>query len=268
MIKLVSIRGPWNQVIWLSCVLGAFTASGVGQQISAQVNVGVHAAVTSSHPSFQVFSNPGGSHPGKIAGTGIEQAFAPATNFGGSPAFASAGSPSVVNSTLADNVSHQEHSPALGAAPHSLPGKPAAAQSSTSVSSVSAPHVGQLIGNGVVVGQFPDSTREVVLPSPLLSGNSLQFFRVAEPHFSPSFESKRHLSPSYNVAPIRPSYRWKRNRSAAAYASWLRSLQNGSNQTLGSQSQPAGMANPLNKDTLLDPLKSQSSSLPAANQPN
>jgi len=124
------------------------------------------------------------------------------------------------------------------------------------------------MASGVGPGQFPDSTREVVLPSPLMTEKTLQFFAVAMPQFSPSFDSTNHLVPSYAAAPIRFTYGRRRKLYRSTNDSWIHTLQAGSNQILSSQPQPGGMANPLNTDSLTDPLKSQSLGLPQTDQPN
>ena len=125
----------------------------------------------------------------------------------------------------------------------------------------------QTMGAGVSAGQFPDSTREVVLPSPLLSGDSLEFFAVGIPRFSPSFSSQQHLSPSYFVGRVRIVSRRKSGRKVHLNGSWTDGFQTTRAMNLSSPSYPNLLNDALEPKGLADPLKSQSSSLLNANQP-
>ena len=260
MISNSSIRAWMSDILWLTCLLGVLTTSAVCQQVSEQLNAKVHASSVSSIVVSPMLPNSHfGSNRGGEATSG--EGFAPTNSFSGSSVFALTGLPMLSMSNVGDAFTVNKRSQSAPAASPLFPEALRAQKSSTSLPTIHAPRFGQLSGNSLTQGQFPDSTREVVLPSPLLGSNSLRFFFVSEPGFKVSFDSKRHLNPSYAPTSIRSGYQVKYKHYLGFDRSWTHSQPLVSNPTLASQPYSGLMAAPLGRDSLADPLKSQSSSL-------
>jgi hypothetical protein len=113
----------------------------------------------------------------------------------------------------------------------------------------------------VRLGDFPDSTREFVWPTPPFGQNALHFLALRMPTFSPNFSSVRHLHPTYNVSAggAASSQGYKARKPALTGGDLFGTLSPDLDMTSG----PALGSNPIP-----DPLANQFSNLLNSDQPN
>ncbi len=246
------------------CTLAAF-----GQQISSQVNAqaGAGSSPSGVQANVQSMIRASPTHQGSIgansgSGLGFTRPSNGLSDFADNKQWVST-SAKLPGAFGGSAIGHRRISPGYVST-----GESGTVQTSTSKDAFRVSHVESLTGGGLVPGQFPDSTREVVLPSPLLSGNSLEFFSTAEPRFSTSFDIERHLSPSYAVGQINTAQQTKSKRHSGLNRSWPNDFHGGYGITLGAQTYTTVTRDALKSGSLADRLKNQSHSLLNSNSPN
>lgn len=234
-----------------SCLVGLYTAMGIPgacQQVSSQVNNQVNATSVSSSVQSGVDSTiRASSVPMVQIGTVSESGNRSTSAHTGLSAFSGTRSPSVFSSGMQSRIGESQSGLARGETGAS--GSPLSKSSGTQFSFHPA------AGNGLRIGQFPDSTRERVGASPFLSGNSLEFFTTALPQFAPQFDRERHLNPSYAVTGARLSPRTKFGQYLGLAPAWSSGLDSGHDNSVHLQMGSGLMNDPLGADAIADPLR-------------
>lgn len=259
------IRAVFVWLCFLTCLSGGAAWS---QQVGGQVNAGIGGGSVSSMVQSRSDAN-------RAALSG--QSSAGQSSFG-SGASSVRGFPSNSNSASQFSIKRSRfsgsgdgfNSSSMAVFGYRATGKNARTQSSrtgdSSSLSVSDGDVHELANGGdtlqsVQRGDFPDSTREFVWPTPPFGQNALHFLALRMPTFSPDFGSVDHLHPTYNVSAAGAS---------STQGNWARKSALTSGDTPGTLSPDLNITSgpDLGGNPIPDPLANQFGSLLNSNQPN